>query len=273
MKDYEKVRMNNLYHSILDLSFYSAGIQECKPNHSYGPKIRPYQLIHFVLCGKGEFHINGHIYHLSKGDAFIIPSEKVCYYKTDANEPWCYIWINFSGINSQMYIYELMNSVDDTFIIHNLDIDKYKDKISKIFELDTNTISRRFKCNSIFLDIMSMLFDDLHLNEKKLSNYSIIDDIKHYLDINYPEQIKIKDVAKEFGIHPNYMTQIFHDKFGISPKNYLKDLKLKKAQCLLKTTDLPISIISDSLGFHDQLTFSKIFKAKFFISPSEYRKQ
>ena len=273
MKDYEKVRNNNLHHSISDLSFYSAGFQECRPGHSYGPKFRSYQLIHFVLYGKGEFHINGHIFHLSKGDAFIIPSGKVCYYKADDFDPLCYIWINFSGINSQMYAYELMNSIDDVFIIHNLDIDKYKYKIFEVIKLGTNTISKYFKCNSILLDIMSMLFEDLNLDEKKLSNYSIVDDIKHYLDMNYPDKIKMKDVAKEFGIHPNYLTKIFHDKFDISPKNYLKDLKLKKAQSLLKTTDLPISIIADSLGFDDQLAFSRIFKKEFSLSPSEYRKQ
>ena len=65
---------------------------------------------------------------------------------------------------------------------------------------------------------------------------------------------------------------MFHDKFDISPKNYLKNLKLKKAQALLKTTDLPISVIADSLGFDDQLAFSKIFKKEYSISPSEYRK-
>lgn len=273
MKDYEKVRNNNLHHSISDLSFYSAGFQKCRPGHSCGPKFRSYQLIHFVLYGKGEFHINGHIFHLSKGDAFIIPSGKVCYYKADDFDPWCYIWINFSGINSHMYAYELMNSIDDVFIIHNLDIDKYKYKIFEVIKLGTNTISKYFKCNSILLDIMSMLFEDLNLDEKKLSNYSIVDDIKHYLDMNYPDKIKMKDVAKEFGIHPNYLTKIFHDKFDISPKNYLKDLKLKKAQSLLKTTDLPISIIADSLGFDDQLAFSRIFKKEFSLSPSEYRKQ
>ncbi|MDO4170833.1 MAG: AraC family transcriptional regulator [Lachnospiraceae bacterium] len=272
MKDYEKIRNNNLHQSISDLSFYSAGFQGCKPNHSYGPKFRSYQLIHFVLYGKGEFHINGHIFHLSKGDAFIIPAGKVCYYKADAKDPWCYIWINYSGINSQMYTYQLMNSIDDVFIIHDLDIDKYKYKIYELFKLNHNTISRYFKCNSILLDIMSMLFEDFNLDEKNLSHTSIADDVKHYLDINYPEKIKMKEIAKEFGIHPNYLTKIFHDKFDISPKNYLKKLKLEKAQSLLKTTDLPISTISDSLGFNDQLAFSRTFKKEFSVSPSEYRK-
>lgn len=144
-------------------------------------------------------------------------------------------------------MYEFMNSNDDVFIIHDLDVEKYKQAILKIIHLNQNTMSQYFKCNSILFDIMSMLFADLNLNGKKRANISVIDDIKHYFDINYPEKLKIKDIAKEFGIHPNYLTQKFHDKFNISPKNYLKNLKLNKAKSLLTTTNLPISIIADSL--------------------------
>lgn len=273
MKEYKETQNHFLHNSISDLSFYSAGFEECKPGHSCGPRFRSYQLIHFVLYGKGEFHINGHVFHLSKGDAFIIPSGKVCYYEADSVDPWCYVWINFSGINSQMYTYELINSAEDVFILHNLDVEKYKRPILEILQLDRNSVSRYFKCNSILLDIMSMLFQDMGLEDKKLSKQSIADEVKYYMDINYPEKIVMKDIAKEFGIHPNYLTKLFHDKFDISPKNYLKNLKLKKAQALLKTTDLPISVIADSLGFDDQLAFAKTFKKEYSISPSQYRKQ
>lgn len=273
MKEYKDTQNHFLHNSISDLSFYSAGFEECKPRHSCGPRFRSYQVIHFVLSGKGEFHINGHVFHLSKGDAFIIPSGKVCYYEADEVDPWCYVWINFAGVNSQMYTYELMNSTEDVFIIHNLNIEKYKNLILQILTLERNKVSRYFKCNSILLDVMSMLFEDMGLDEKKVFKQSFVDEIKYYLDINYPEKIIIKDIAKDFGIHPNYLTKLFHDKFGISPKNYLKNLKLKKAQALLKTTDLSIAVIANSLGFDDQLAFTKTFKKEYSISPSQYRKQ
>ncbi|UTY39065.1 AraC family transcriptional regulator [Allocoprobacillus halotolerans] len=273
MKEYKESPENLLYSSISDLSFYSAGYEQCVANHSWGPKLRSYQLIHFVLYGKGEFTINGHVFHLAKGDAFIIPSGKVCYYKADAIEPWCYVWINFSGIKSQIYAHELMQFSNDVFIIHDLDIDKYKNPIFEILKLNTNKTSRFLKCNSILLDIMSMLFENLELDDNLVNSPSIADEAKHYLDINYPEKIKIKDIAKELGVHPNYLTKVFHDKFGISPKNYLKNLKLKKAKSLLATTTLPISVIADSLGFDDQLAFSKTFKNKYNLSPSQFRKE
>ena len=67
------------------------------------------------------------------------------------------------------------------------------------------------------------------------------------------------------------LTRAFHEKFGISPKKYLLQLKFKKAARLLATTQLPVSIISNSLGFEDQLAFSRTFKKFYNVSPTDYR--
>ncbi|MFQ9120957.1 MAG: helix-turn-helix domain-containing protein [Mediterraneibacter faecis] len=48
-------------------------------------------------------------------------------------------------------------------------------------------------------------------------------------------------------------------------------LKFKKAARLLATTQLPVSIISNSLGFEDQLAFSRTFKKFYNVSPTDYR--
>ena len=58
MKEYKETQHSIHYKSLSDLSFYSAGYEECKPSYSYGPKYRNYQLIHFVLSGEGTLHIN-----------------------------------------------------------------------------------------------------------------------------------------------------------------------------------------------------------------------
>ncbi len=116
-----------------------------------------------------------------------------------------------------------------------------------------------------------MLFSDVDFHEADTNKLSIIDEIKFYFDINYAENLKLKDVADYFGIHQNYLTRAFHEKFGISPKKYLLQLKFKKAARLLATTQLPVSIISNSLGFEDQLAFSRTFKKFYNVSPTDYR--
>ena len=65
----------------------------------------------------------------------------------------------------------------------------------------------------------------------------------------------MSEIADKFGIHANYMTRLFHQKFDISPKQYLLSIKLKKATGLLQSTNLPVSTIAASVGFIDALAF------------------
>ena len=59
-----------------DLSLYSAEYEICQPGHHYGPIYRSYELIHFIVSGKGVPEIDGHGFHLSAGDAFSFHREK-----------------------------------------------------------------------------------------------------------------------------------------------------------------------------------------------------
>jgi AraC-like DNA-binding protein len=59
----------------------------------------------------------------------------------------------------------------------------------------------------------------------------------------------------------------------ISPQQYLINYRLEKARNLLKSTNLSISEISEQVGYPDPLSFSKIFKMYYKISPTEYRNQ
>lgn len=70
---------------------------------------------------------------------------------------------------------------------------------------------------------------------------SLANDLKFYFDVNYAEKLILKAIAKKFCIHPNYLTRIFHEKFHLSLKQYIMQLKLKKARSLLITTELSIS--------------------------------
>lgn len=271
MREYKETNHSLIYKANSDLSLYSAGYEKCTPDYGYGPTLRSYQLIHFVLSGRGEFRIDEHVYHLKEGDAFIIPAGKVTYYKSSKEDPWCYAWISFIGINSESCLYQIMSSLDQIYVIHGLDVLKYYTCIHKILNLDVSNTSHYFEGNSVLLHIISMLFSDIDYQQTPIDKLSILDEIKFYLDINYAENLKLKDVASYFGIHPNYLTRAFHQKFGISPKKYLLNLKFKKAAKLLATTQLPISVISNSLGFEDALAFSRTFKKIYDLSPANYR--
>lgn len=98
------------------------------------------------------------MFHLKAGDAFLIPAGKITYYEASKTNPWSYAWISFIGISSESYLYQIMTSTEDIYVIHGLDTRKYYDSISRIMQLDASLTSHYFEGNSILLHIISMLF-------------------------------------------------------------------------------------------------------------------
>ena len=79
----------------LALDFY--GYEDCPKNYEFGPSVRDNFVLHFITKGKGVFHFNKKEIHLEAGDLFLLPKNKVTYYKADEEEPWSYYWIGISG--------------------------------------------------------------------------------------------------------------------------------------------------------------------------------
>ncbi|MCI8557564.1 MAG: AraC family transcriptional regulator [Lachnospiraceae bacterium] len=272
MREYKETHHSLLFKSNSDLTLYSAGHEACSPGQNYGPRVRPYNLIHFVLRGQGELHIGDHVFHAASGDAFLIPAGQVAYYEASRDEPWTYAWVCFLGIQAENYLRHIMTSTEEIYIIRGLSAEKYETAILELLTFQDDTTSSYFAVNSILLRIMSYLFSDIAFQEQEWGRRNGADKIRFYLDMNYFKNLKLKDVASDLGFHPHYMTRIFREQFGIPPKQYLIELKLKKACGLLKSTQLPVAVVAESLGFEDALAFSKLFKKEFSVSPSAYRK-
>ena len=110
--------------------------------------------------------IDGHVFHLSAGDAFFIPSGKISYCAADLNDPWCYTWISFLGINAPMYLCQLMSASRETYLFHHLDTEKYRLLIGQILKMKGSAPEEYFKGNGLLLQILGELFRDTKFDEQ-----------------------------------------------------------------------------------------------------------
>ncbi|HLR92450.1 MAG TPA: AraC family transcriptional regulator [Atopostipes sp.] len=104
-----------------------------------------------------------------------------------------------------------------------------------------------------------------------LSQDQLADFIIDYIYENYDEKILVQDIADEFNVSRSYLYKICMKRFEKTPKEILLDLRLGSSKQLLLYTDLLIKEIADQVGFSNPLYFSKVFKAAYGYSPSEYR--
>lgn len=91
------------------------------------------------------------------------------------------------------------------------------------------------------------------------------------MENNFQKNITVDDVATHCGLTRSYFGKIFKDEFDKSPQTFLIRLRMTKATELLLKTDLSIGEISASVGYPDQLHFSKSFKNIFGCSPKQWR--
>lgn len=127
--------------------------------------------------------------------------------------------------------------------------------------------------NSLLFQIIAELSNDFQGLAVSGMQSDLANEIRYYLEMKYSEKLVLSQVARSFGIHPNYLTRIFREHFGITPKQFLMQLKLEKSCRLLSETDLPIGLIARTLGFDDQMTFAKTFRKSMYLTPSAYRQQ
>lgn len=90
-----------------DFYFCFCGYAKCEPLHSFGPAVRPNYLIHIITEGKGKYTVAEKQYTLHAGQGFLIEPDIQTFYQADADEPWSYMWVGFSGSRAKEYLVEL----------------------------------------------------------------------------------------------------------------------------------------------------------------------
>ena len=92
-----------------------------------------------------------------------------------------------------------------------------------------------------------------------------------YIAQNYPREIFVIDLAEICNLSEPHFRALFKKAIGRSPLQQIAYVRMKMAKTLLKSTDLSILAISQSVGYESISSFNRTFKAQFGNSPSEFR--
>jgi AraC-like DNA-binding protein len=96
--------------------------------------------------------------------------------------------------------------------------------------------------------------------------------IQKFIEDHYDKKIRIAEIAEKFYINQYYLSHVFREYTGYSPKQYLSKIRLLHARQLLVKSDMKIAEIAEKTGFETTNDLSRQFKSKFGISPTDFKK-
>ena len=96
--------------------------------------------------------------------------------------------------------------------------------------------------------------------------------ITSYMSLHLSEPLSVSDMAARAGLSASRFSQVFRNRFGRPPHQFLLHLRVQRAQDLLHHTGLTMREISAQCGFSDVHHFAKTFKRLSGQTPGSYRR-
>ncbi len=111
-------------------------------------------------------------------------------------------------------------------------------------------------------------FDSFSRDTKHLNDY--IAEIKQQMLEHYDTTFDIVDLVNQSGVGERRFYQAFKEHTGLSPYRFVQTVRLRMALQLLASRQLSVAEVAYSVGYVDELYFSRLFKKYMGIAPSEY---
>ncbi len=238
-------------------------------------------MVYYVVSGSAKIRVDGSEYTVRQGDLVLIdPGRMHGHVKSDST-------LFYLGVSNFQIEGNEKNhlGVQGNPVITPL---RYPNEIYNCYRQIIETLEKKDACWDLLSNVYSAEFFVWIVKElspsksdemkeffqlKMYDKESIVTMMTNYLKDNYMKKISVEEIARSTYLSTTYVTKIFKEIINDTPINYLIQIRLEKAKELLREGKISIQDISKQIGYDDPYYFSKLFKKKYGMAPSEYRKQ
>lgn len=235
-----------------DLNPIQLGYEQCKPQKRFGPYIRKYTLIHYVVKGKGVLMKDGKTYPIQAGEAFLILPGEETTYEADAKDPWYYQWIGFDGALASAF-----QDLPPVFPFPQDILQKMLDAVRQ------DLIEHRIA------GLLFRLYAELF--EEKTTQNTYVGQVQSRIHASYMEPLRVEQIAEELNLNRRYLSRVFKQKTGRSIQEYLIFVRMEEAKRRLEE-GYSVKETAGLCGYDDVGNFSKMFKQIYGSSPFYWKK-
>lgn len=275
---------NNFFIDNLDPTF----LFTCKGKRNETEKnyhCHDYIEVAFILSGTGKYRIDDRCYDITEGDLLILnPGTMHQALLLDPASPYTEFFVGFSDVH--------FHACGPNYLPLPTGSPVYPTKgelRQKLFKLCTSIAAenevcrygRYFMLKSYLVQMLLLIIreqtDPVEIRTgcsfESVNKGYVVEQIVTYFEEHYNEKISLDQIAENMYLSPFYISKIFKSETGDAPIRHLINIRLERAKELLEEGfSGSIQEVAAQVGYEDAYHFSKLFKKRYGISPSEARK-
>ncbi len=253
-------------------------------------------LVNFAYCSEGqlEHSFNGKLERTTLNVfetgilSNITQTQNTLHFKKDEKISACIISVNTKfgdertyKINTQLKERFISNATEDIAFVSSPNL-KIAERVKQLQAIKQEGVVKTLLIEGLVHVILALEIEQHKKDIYKLNHntgsltHKEMQDVKELSDFinNFPEtNLTVTELSHKIGLTPSKLQEGFKLMHGRTVNDYIRDVRVTKSEELIKTTDMNISQILYTLGFSSRSYFSKIFKAKYNCSPSQYKAQ
>ncbi len=233
-------------------------------------------------CGRKDYQIiltrAGKLYYMMDGEEHVLPQGQMLLYAPDEPQHYWYIqqdnpeimWVHFSGFGSQKMLQDLHLDKKRTYNLY--DIRAASEIIHSIIsELQDHTPGFEIECSALLRRLLVQISRAEESGNQYASWRTVNLALQRRINHHFNEPLDLKAFASHYGVSRCWLIRSFQQQAGMAPYHYLMELRMRRAKELLVTTDNSVQQIAQMTGYENALYFSRLFKKKAGMSPSQFR--
>ncbi len=218
-----------------------------------------------VKSGRGILHTANKNIDLKVGDIFFIFASS--YYAIESLEDFRYIYISFIGTRTNAIMDALKISPQNCLF-------EGFESLVPLWEsgFDTKNDYSDIMSEGILLYTFSVLGNTLYEEEsEKAAPKSVVRTVKKYIDDNFSNtDLSTETISRELSYNKKYLSATFKKSFGIGISEYMMVIRIQHACALMDQGFKHIKEIAALCGYNDPMYFSKVFRKRMQVTPTEY---
>lgn len=255
----------NICNNISDLAVNCAGVVDKTVDVDHRSVRRDYYLM-YVTEGKMNIEFSKNSCTISEGQLLIIEPGTTYHYCLAGESRVNYLWIHFTGKNAGGCLEKFKLETNRIYTpgVHHC----FNEYWTRLFE-------EFVRCDEYFDDVSAAIFTEITaaLSRFIYAQPDKKDFVKSvtYIHQNFGSPLSVGTLAAMESLSEPHYRACFRRSMGMSPVEYITDVRIRAAVRLLESTDKKLSEISKLCGYNDVYYFIRTFKKKTGVTPGKYR--